>query len=102
MIHLAFYVPVSEAENVKAALFEAGAGRIGNYDHCCFETKGFGQFKPLAGSDPTIGTQGQVERVEELKVELVCDETRWPTIRQALLDSHPYETPAFYAIKVLR
>ncbi len=101
MIHLAFYVPVSDAEKVKQALFKAGAGRIGNYDHCCFETTGIGQFRPLENSDPTIGSIGTLEKVEELKVELVVEDDLWSKVREALLDSHPYETPAYYAIKVL-
>lgn len=101
MIHFAFYVPVADAENVKEALFNAGAGKIGNYDRCSFETRGFGQFRPLGGANPKIGQIGDLERVEEIKVEMVIDDEIYPKIVQALLDSHPYETPAYYAMKVL-
>jgi len=101
LIHFAFYVPVSHAASVKAALFAVGAGRIGNYDCCAFETRGVGQFRPLAGSDPTLGNIGEIEVVEEVKVELVFDDHLYPVVVQALLDSHPYETPAYYGIKIL-
>lgn len=101
MIHLAFYVPVSDAEKVKAAVFLAGAGSIGNYGECSFEISGIGQFRPLKGSDPTIGQIGDLERVPELKIEMVCDDEKLEDVIWALKDSHPYETPAYYAIKTL-
>ena len=70
MYKLCFYVPESHLEAVKAAVFAAGAGRIGNYDSCCWEVLGQGQFRPLTGSDPFIGRQGEVERVAEYRVEM--------------------------------
>ena len=64
---LCFYVPTSHVEQVKNAIFEAGAGHMGDYDACCFQTLGQGQFRPLEGSNPYIGeTGGDVEVVEEL------------------------------------
>ncbi|HBM22588.1 MAG TPA: NGG1p interacting factor NIF3, partial [Alcanivorax sp.] len=60
---LCFYVPEEHAEAVKNAVFEAGAGRIGNYDCCSFQVAGQGQFRPLEGSDPYIGGQGEIETV---------------------------------------
>ena len=71
MYKLAFFVPVSHVEVVKAAVFAAGGGRIGDYDHCAWQTLGQGQFRPLDGSQPFLGQTGQVEVVEEWKVELV-------------------------------
>ncbi len=101
MIHLFFYVPLDHAEKVKAAMFAAGAGKIGNYDSCSFETKGMGQYRPLPGSDPFLGQEGRLERVEELKVEMVLEERYLTKVIVALKASHPYETPAFYAIKTV-
>lgn len=101
MIHLSFFVPAEFAETVKAAVFEAGAGKIGNYDQCCFEIKGRGQFRPLEGHKAFIGQTNLVEYVEELKIELVCEDERLEEVIQALKSSHPYETPAYYAIKTL-
>lgn len=101
MIHISFYVPVKDAEKVKEAMFAAGAGRIGNYDYCSFEMKGTGQFRPLPGSHPTIGSECKLESVEELKVDMVCEDEVIRDVIQALKKSHPYETPAYYAIKTL-
>ncbi|MES2529298.1 MAG: NGG1p interacting factor NIF3 [Bdellovibrionota bacterium] len=101
MIHISFYVPVKDAERVKNAMFHAGAGKIGNYDSCSFEMKGVGQFRPLSGSNPAIGSQDMLESVDELKVEMVCDEAIIQEVISALKKSHPYETPAYYAIKTL-
>lgn len=95
--HLVVYVPVAHAEAVKAALFAAGAGRLGAYDHCCWQTLGTGQFRPLPGSHPAIGTAGGgVETVAEIKPELVCRAELLPAAIAALRSSHPYETPAFF------
>ncbi len=99
MIQLIFYVPLTHAEKVKAAVFEAGAGKFGNYDQCSWETRGQGQFRPLKGADPYLGKLGEVERVEEIKVELFCQESALEAIVLALKQAHPYETPAFFAFK---
>ncbi len=101
MIHLAFYVPVNAAETVKQAMFAAGGGRIGNYSQCSFETKGVGQFLPHSGAHPSIGKINQLEKVEELKVEMVCEDQYLNAVIEALKSAHPYETPAYYAMKVL-
>jgi len=74
MLKLSFFVPVDYKEKVKSAVFAAGAGRIGNYDQCSWEVEGRGQFRPLAGADPFLGKPGQIEIVQEYKVELVCED----------------------------
>lgn len=95
MYKLAFFVPESHLETVKAAVFATGAGRIGDYDSCCWQSLGQGQFRPLAGSQPFLGRQGEVERVAEYRVELVCaDDLLRPAI-SALKAAHPYEEPAY-------
>ena len=101
MFHISFYVPVNDAEKVKNAMFQAGAGKIGNYDSCSFEILGKGQFRPLSGSNPTIGSQGSIETVDELKVEMVCADHLIKDVVAALKKSHPYETPAYYVTKAL-
>ncbi|MGM0535493.1 MAG: NGG1p interacting factor NIF3 [Pseudomonadota bacterium] len=95
MYKLAFFVPVAHAEAVKEAVFATGAGRIGDYEACCFQTRGTGQFRPLAGADPHIGRVGDLEQVEELKVELVCEDSLVDKAIEALRSAHPYEEPAF-------
>lgn len=101
MYKLCFYVPESHLDVVKSALFAAGAGKIGDYDSCCWQVLGQGQFRPLAGSDPFIGQQGKVERVDEYRVEMVCADDLIHPVVAALKEAHPYEEPAFDVVKVV-
>lgn len=102
MVKLCFYVPATHLEVVKQALFDVGAGRIGDYDSCCWQTLGTGQFRPLAGSKPFIGEAGGgVEKVEEYKVELVCEDDIIKSAVVALRRAHPYEEPAFDLIQLM-
>ncbi|KJS04104.1 MAG: NGG1p interacting factor 3 protein, NIF3 [Gammaproteobacteria bacterium BRH_c0] len=98
MYKLCFYVPESHLEAVKNAVFDTGAGHIGDYDRCCWQTLGQGQFRPLQGSNPFLGKQGSVEQVPEYRVELVCDEHLIEAAIAALVDAHPYEEPAYDVI----
>ncbi|MEJ5865247.1 YqfO family protein [Pseudomonas farsensis] len=95
MYKLAFFVPDSHVEVVKAAVFAAGGGRIGAYEHCAWQVLGHGQFRPMHGSQPYLGQAGEVERVEEWKVELVVADELIVQVVAALKQSHPYETPAY-------
>lgn len=95
MYKLCFYVPASHLEVVKEAVFAAGAGRIGNYQHCCWQVEGRGQFRPLAGSQPFLGQQDELERVSEFRVEMVLEPGRAAAVVEALRAAHPYEEPAF-------
>jgi hypothetical protein len=101
MIHLSFYVPQENAPAVKATMFAAGGGKIGNYDCCSFDIEGIGQFRPLAGSQPYLGSQDQIEKVREVKVEMLCEEHLINDVIAAMKLAHPYETPAYYVIKTL-
>ena len=94
------YVPITDTEKVKAALFNAGAGKYKHYDSCCWQINGQGQFRPLQGSNPTIGKQDNVERVEEKKLELICEAAYIKDAINALRKSHPYEEPAFHVVKL--
>ncbi|WP_110602949.1 NGG1p interacting factor NIF3 [Salinicola lusitanus] len=95
MYKLAFFVPESHLESVKSAVFASGAGRIGDYEACCFQVRGEGQFRPLEGATPHIGKTGALETVEEYRVELVCEDHRIRAAVAALVESHPYEEPAY-------
>ena len=95
MYKICVYTPENAVEIVKNALFDAGAGRIGNYDHCCWQTTGTGQFRPLTNSRPTIGSLNVVEKVNEIKIELVCQDELIKDAIKALRNSHPYEEPAY-------
>lgn len=100
MYKLCFFVPLAQAEFVKRAVFLTGAGRIGSYDQCCWETTGTGQFRPLSGSKPFIGEAGALEKVAELKVEMVCNEKLIREAVAALKKAHPYEEPAYEVIRL--
>ncbi|MBX9769110.1 MAG: hypothetical protein K2X47_17675, partial [Bdellovibrionales bacterium] len=78
------------------------AGKYQKYDSCCWQTPGVGQFRPLKGSRPFLGSEGTVEKANEFKVETVCSEESLPNVIQALKSSHPYEEPAyeFFAIRM--
>jgi hypothetical protein len=101
MYKLGFYVPESHLESVKEALFAAGAGRIGQYDHCCWQVLGQGQFRPLPGSAPALGQHGRLEQVAEWRVELVCATPVLNEVLAALRLSHPYEEPAFDVVALI-
>lgn len=101
MYKLGFYVPHTHLEMVKGALFAAGAGRIGNYDSCCWQVLGTGQFRPLAGSNPHLGAQGVVEQVAEWRVEMVVADALLQPVMAALRASHPYEEPAFDVVALV-
>ena len=95
MFKLAFFVPASHVESVKEAIFAAGAGRIGNYEACCWQVLGQGQFRPTQGAVPFIGTESNLSRVDEYKVELVCADEHIKAAVAALKQAHPYEEPAY-------
>ena len=90
-----YYVPETHLEVTKKALFDAGAGRIENYDCCCWKTSGVGQFRPLVESDPYLGKTDSIESVKEYKVELVCAAEFLESSIKAMNQAHPYETPAY-------
>jgi hypothetical protein len=101
MFKLCFYVPESHLETVKEALFAQGAGQFNAYDQCCWQVLGEGQFRPLPGSQPFLGEAGQLKKLAEYKVEMICKDDIIKPVIQTLLDSHPYEEPAYQVYKIL-
>ncbi|AZB92234.1 MULTISPECIES: hypothetical protein [Acinetobacter] len=101
MLKLIYYVPDSHLESTKQAIFSAGAGGIGNYEHCAWQVKGMGQFKPVKGADPYIGELGELEQVDEWRVETIVIEENAKAVAKALKASHPYEEPAFEFIQII-
>ena len=101
MLKLTIYIPDSHLEAVKSALFAAGAGAYENYDCCCWQVLGTGQFRPLAGSKPFIGETGCVEQLPEWRVEMACPETAVSAVTQAIHATHPYQIPAYDFTKLL-
>lgn len=100
MYKLVFFVPEDHKDAVKNAVFASGAGKIGDYDSCCWEVLGRGQFRPLVGSNPFIGEQGELETVAEYRVELVCEDALIRAAVAALKLAHPYEEPAYDVMKL--
>ncbi|MFM7667359.1 MAG: Nif3-like dinuclear metal center hexameric protein, partial [Bacteroidota bacterium] len=88
------------AEKVSNALFEAGAGRIGNYSECHFSTKGTGTYKPNEDSNPFEGKHGIRSQVEEIKAEFLVENSRISDVQSAMFSSHPYEEVAYDIISL--
>ena len=88
------FVPEAAIEQVTAAMAAAGAGRIGNYSGCSFRTSGVGAFSAEDGADPAVGVPG-VNRVDEVRVEMLAPAGRADAVVAALVASHPYEEPAY-------
>ncbi|MEZ4807082.1 MAG: Nif3-like dinuclear metal center hexameric protein [Flavobacteriales bacterium] len=91
---LVVFVPKAHADRLRDALFTAGAGRIGNYDECSFNTVGSGTFRGGPGSTPFVGRQGERHTEEEVRVEVVLPATRQGVILAAMHAAHPYEEVA--------
>lgn len=100
MFKLCFYVPENHLESVKDAVFDAGAGAVGEYDRCSWEVLGSGQFRPSINANPFIGSAGTLEKVPEYRVETVVAEQYLTAVLEALKATHPYEEPAFDVIKL--
>lgn len=101
MYKLIFFVPETHLEPVKTAVFAAGAGSLGNYEQCCWQVLGQGQFKPLAGAQPYVGQSGQLECLPEYRVEVLCAETVVRAAVSALRAAHPYEEPAYELVRLV-
>ena len=92
------FVPPENADALRAAIFAAGAGHIGDYSHCGWSVTGTGQFLPEDGANPTIGSLGAVERVVEDRIEVVAPTLLRRQVLAAMRQAHPYEEPAFDVI----
>jgi dinuclear metal center YbgI/SA1388 family protein len=97
---LVTFVPRDHADAVRAAIHAAGAGAIGDYDSCSFTSTGEGRFRPLEGANPTVGRVGDVEVVDEVKVEAVLPRSARAAVVAAMVASHPYEEPAYDVLEL--
>lgn len=94
------YAPVAEADTIRNALFNAGAGKIGLYQECSFTVNGTGSFKPMEGANPFIGSINQREELAETKIEVIFPAPLHAAILKALFAAHPYETVAYEIIRL--
>ncbi|BAL81218.1 Nif3-like dinuclear metal center hexameric protein [Caldisericum exile] len=95
------YVPKDFEEKVRIAMFESGAGHIGNYDECSFNIEGIGTFRPLENANPFIGERNKRESVSEVRIEVVVRERELLKVLSKLKQSHPYEEPAIDVFEIL-
>lgn len=100
LFKIVVYVPKDYLDNVKNALNSAGAGHIGNYSNCSFETIGQGQFKPLENSNPFSGEENKLSVFEEVKLEVIVDKENLNRAIDKMIESHPYEEVAYDLLKL--
>lgn len=98
---LEIFAPPEAQEALQAALAEAGAGRIGNYDHCLSITRVQGYWRPLPGAEPYLGQVGQVQSAAEIKIEVNCPLEIVPAVLEAVRKVHPYEEPLINVVPLL-
>lgn len=91
MFKIVTFVPVKNAEKVRMAMGDAGAGVLGNYSHASFSTLGVGRFLPGEGAHPSIGEVGELEEVEEERIEVICQKEKVKDVVAAIRKVHPYE-----------
>lgn len=100
MYMLYFTAPKTHLDVIKNAIFAVGAGSIGHYSHCAWQTLGEGQFMPLSGSHAFIGEMDTLETIPEYKIEIMCTDEQIHAAVAALKLAHPYETPSYQVIRL--
>lgn len=94
LFKLSVFVPKENSSEVNRAVFDAGAGKIGNYENCHFQTEGIGTFKPVDGAMPFSGAIDELSEVQELKLEYLVSSHKLKNVIAAMKDAHPYEEVA--------
>ena len=94
-VKIAVFVPLTHADKIREAIGKSGGGIIGNYSHCSFSSNGIGRFKPNEKANPHIGKANNLERVEEEKIEFICQRNKAKSIINEIKKVHPYEEVAF-------
>ena len=97
---LVVFVPLDNINAVSKAVFDAGAGAMGNYSNCGFTTEGIGSFLPLAGANPAIGSIEKLEKVQEVRFETIVKGSNLAAVVDAMKVAHKYEMPAYDIIKL--
>ncbi|MFV0344787.1 MAG: Nif3-like dinuclear metal center hexameric protein [Bacteroidales bacterium] len=95
LFKISVFVPNTHLENVRNSMFEAGAGHIGNYDCCSYNTDGIGTFRANEGAKPFVGKQGEIHNEAETKIEVLVPEHLCNRIVSAMVSTHPYEEVAY-------
>lgn len=95
LVKISVFVPESHEEELREALGKAGAGSIGDYEHCSYTLSGTGRFRPTAEADPYIGKAGKMEKTLESKIEVVVRKFDKDRVIRAMIAAHPYEEVAY-------
>ncbi|MGC8824027.1 MAG: Nif3-like dinuclear metal center hexameric protein [Bacteroidales bacterium] len=95
LVKVVTFVPSAHADAVRQALFEAGAGHIGNYDSCSYNTMGEGTFRGQADTHPFVGEPLKLHFEPEVRIETICERHKLSLVIRSLLQAHPYEEPAY-------
>ncbi|HCX98936.1 MAG TPA: Nif3-like dinuclear metal center hexameric protein, partial [Bacteroidales bacterium] len=95
LVKLAVYVPKDHAEQLRLAMFDAGAGKIGDYDQCSYNTTGTGTFRASENTNPFVGNKGEMHLEKEIKVEVVVPKPILSKVVSGILRVHPYEEVAY-------
>ncbi|MGI8316120.1 Nif3-like dinuclear metal center hexameric protein [Halobacillus mangrovi] len=95
LVKLTVFVPEEHADALRNAVSNAGAGHIGNYSHCTYQLSGEGTFKPLEGTNPYIGSKGELEMVKEKRIETIVPKSKLKDVLKAMEEAHPYEEVAY-------
>jgi len=98
---IAVYVPAENSDALAFTMASSGAGKIGNYSVCSFRTKGVGTFIGGKASNPVIGKKNKFEMVDEVRLEMICDEVYLDEVIDAMYEVHPYEEPAYEIYPVM-
>ena len=91
------FTPLDHSDAIRQYLAESGCGKLGNYDSCSFSSKGNGRFRALEGAAPFI----ESDRVEEERIEVVCEKDNLEKVIKGLVKVHPYEEPAIDIVPIL-
>ena len=100
MYRIIVYCQREYEQQIKQAMWNAGAGRWGKYECYSFTTEGMSTWKPLQGAQPHIGAQDKLTEIKELRIETICGEECLQQVLDAIKKAHPYETPAIEVYKI--
>lgn len=89
------FCPINFADKVRKAMFDAGAGKIGNYDNCSYNIEGVGSFRALENSNPFVGNKGELHYEKETRIETIVSEFNTDTVIKKMIEAHPYEEVAY-------
>ena len=101
ILKLVVFVPEEHVDKVRESITKAGAGGMGDYTECSFQTSGTGMFRPQPGANPFVGTVGSLESVQEVRLETIAPARSIERVIRAMLKAHPYESPAYDIIPTL-